>query len=124
VLPSRSEQGERHVVNIHAAPAQQPAAAIHSTVTADRPERSATANIERHARVCTIWRHPRRSEIEEDFICWATPREIALRSDACTSAVYRHAHTTGLFKVRRKVLERLGRPTNPPELDLRAASPG
>jgi hypothetical protein len=66
----------------------------------------------RHARICSICRHPDRDAIEEDFIHWYSPSDIAIDYNLPDrSSVYRHAHATGLFARRsrnlRFVLERL-----------------
>jgi hypothetical protein len=57
----------------------------------------------RHEKFCTICKHPKREEIERDFINWHSPAEIAKKyrlSDRGT--VYRHAHVFGLFAKRRR----------------------
>lgn len=64
-----------------------------------------------HRGKCTICRHPRRIEIEQAFVDWTSPREIArmfgLRSH---TTIYRHAHARNLFEHRRhNVLVALGR---------------
>ena len=66
----------------------------------------------RHARICSICCHPDRDAIEEDFIHWHSPSDIAFDYHLPDrSSVYRHAHATGLFARRRRnlrfVLERL-----------------
>jgi len=69
-------------------------------------------NIGRHASGCRICAHPQRREIEDDFIQWRSPAEIArefgLRD---RSSVYRHAHAFDLFQKRtrnlRAALERI-----------------
>lgn len=62
----------------------------------------------RHARLCTVCNHPDRDAIEADFVRWQSPQKIA--SDyqiADRSAIYRHAHATGLFLSRRRELPRV-----------------
>jgi hypothetical protein len=67
----------------------------------------------KHSSHCSICRHPRRSEIERDFLEWWGPREIARRYGLGShTTVYRHAHALGLFVRRRRALQialRLGR---------------
>jgi hypothetical protein len=62
----------------------------------------------RHSRLCSICTHPDRDLIEGDFIRWRSPVHIARDfkiSDR--SAIYRHAHSTGLFARRRSELGRV-----------------
>ena len=55
-----------------------------------------------HQRKCQICKHPRREEIEEDFINWCKADEIVdVYQLEGYRAVYRHAHATGLFDRRR-----------------------
>ena len=79
----------------------------------------------RHEKLCTICRHLKREEIENDFINWHSPAEIAKTYDlADRSTVYRHAHAFGLFAKRRRnvraalegIIERAG------EVEITAAS--
>ena len=52
----------------------------------------------RHARTCKICNHPRRAEIENDFVRWNNPAKIARDYGLLDrSSVYRHAHATKLF---------------------------
>jgi hypothetical protein len=69
-------------------------------------------NAGRHAANCGICAHPRRQEIEFEFVSWRSSAEIARKyrlSDRST--VYRHAHAFGLFAKRqrnvRAALERI-----------------
>jgi hypothetical protein len=56
-----------------------------------------TPDLLRHVRKCCICRHPRREDIEFDFLTWRNPREITAEYGlAHHSAIYRHAHATGL----------------------------
>ena len=73
---------------------------------------SKSVNIGRHAAGCKICAHAQRDEIEQDFVNWRGPAEIARAyklSDR--SSVYRHAHALGLFARRqrnvRAALERI-----------------
>jgi hypothetical protein len=76
------------------------------------PANPAQINFDRHARVCTICRHPQREAIEEAFIDWVSPLRIHKWFDVGHyQMVYRHAHAAGLFELRRRnariALERL-----------------
>lgn len=79
----------------------------------------------RHEKLCTICKHPKREEIEIDFINWHSPVEISKTYRlADRSTVYRHAHALGLFAKRRRnvraalegIIERAG------EVEITAAS--
>ena len=65
----------------------------------------------RHAHGCKICSHPRREEIEREFINWGSPTAIARKYAASRDSVYRHAHAVGLFPKRqrnvRAALERI-----------------
>lgn len=55
----------------------------------------------RHDRKCSICRHRDRADIERDFLHWYSPRKIADEYGLPHhSAIYRHAHATGLFAQR------------------------
>jgi hypothetical protein len=81
--------------------------------TAPPPENSsgpkekagARKNLRRHARKCSVCRHPNRKEIEQDFLSWQSPDAIAkAHGIADHSSVYRHAHAVGLFERRSQTL--------------------
>jgi hypothetical protein len=56
----------------------------------------------RHARRCTVCKHSDRAAIEEAFLNWRSATEIVEEYGiAHHSALYRHAHATGLFDRRR-----------------------
>lgn len=56
----------------------------------------------RHARPCTVCKHPERPAIEEAFLNWRSAPDIVEEYGiAHHSALYRHAHATGLFDRRR-----------------------
>jgi hypothetical protein len=66
----------------------------------------------RHEKLCTICKHPKREAIENDFIIWHSPAEIARTYRlADRSTVYRHAHALNLLARRqrnvRAALERI-----------------
>src|SRR5271167_4888585 len=54
----------------------------------------------RHERKCLICNHPDRDAIEEEFLHWHSPAEIASRYDISRHAIYRHAHAGNLFAER------------------------
>jgi hypothetical protein len=66
---------------------------------------------DRHGRKCAICAHPYRDEIEELFLHWHRPSEIAADLNLNVRTIYRHAHATGLYAVRqgnlRSVLDRI-----------------
>src|SRR5215469_4706323 len=75
-------------------------------------ETSKRPSLGRHRRHCSVCAHPKRMEIENEFVSWRSPAAIA--SDyglADRSSVYRHAHATDLFSRRqrnvRAALERI-----------------
>jgi len=52
----------------------------------------------RHNRKCNVCRHPDRKAIEQDFLSWRSPDQIAKDYGiADHSSIYRHAHASGLF---------------------------
>jgi len=69
-------------------------------------ERAPTRRVpERHSRKCTVCNHPEREAIEEDFIHWHSPINIARRFNIeYDSSIYRHAHALGLFRLRKQNL--------------------
>jgi hypothetical protein len=75
-------------------------------------EPSNSVNIGRHSKNCKICSHAKCKEIEQDFINWRSPAEIAKTYRlADRSTVYRHAHAFNLFPKRqrnvRAALERI-----------------
>jgi hypothetical protein len=65
-------------------------------------------SLRRHKERCHICRHPQREEIEEDFLDWTSPREIAeTYGIASYRAIYRHATALGLFDRRRANIQRV-----------------
>jgi hypothetical protein len=60
------------------------------------------ASFSRHRRRCTVCHHPRRKRIEQEFLRWRNPAELAREFGIphC-SAIYRHAHAFRLFERRR-----------------------
>ena len=78
----------------------------------------------RHEQQCRICAHPKRDEIEQAFIAWTSPAEIAKKHSVSRDGVYRHAHVFGLMDKRRRnvrtalerIIERAG------EVDVTAAA--
>jgi hypothetical protein len=66
---------------------------------------------DRHGRKCAICADPYRDEIEELFLDWRRPSEIAEELGLHLRTLYRHAHATGLYAKRqgrlRTVLDRI-----------------
>jgi hypothetical protein len=59
----------------------------------------------RHQRICTICHHEDRYWIEQDFLRWVSPSEIARHYELPDRlTVYRHAHAMGLFALRKRKL--------------------
>lgn len=56
----------------------------------------------RHEHQCRICSHPRREEIEQAFISWVSPAQIAKKFSVSRDGVYRHAHMFGLMDKRRR----------------------
>jgi hypothetical protein len=76
---------------------------VERKLTAGRPRRAnrERPSRDRHSRKCQVCSHPRREDIEQDFLCWLSPdRTAAQYGLADHSTVYRHVHATGLFKRR------------------------
>lgn len=61
-------------------------------------------NIDYHQRNCTICKHPYRHAIEEEFLRWRCPHDIAADFKINFRSIYRHAHATGLYGLRRRNL--------------------
>jgi hypothetical protein len=79
----------------------------------------------RHETFCKICKHPKREDIEGEFINWHSPAEIAKKYRLSNrGTVYRHAHVFGLFAKRRRnvraalehIIERAG------EVEVNASS--
>jgi hypothetical protein len=74
-------------------------------------------SLTRHERDCRVCGHPRREEIEQDFVAWKSPVDIAALFKIPTRSVYRHAHALGLFSKRNRnvraalgqIIEKVGR---------------
>ena len=58
--------------------------------------------LNRHSRKCVVCHHPDRDAIEEEFIHWRSPYEIARQFHiADYRSLYRHARVTGILDLRR-----------------------
>jgi hypothetical protein len=70
--------------------------------------RRSAPDLQRHRRKCVICHHPERDMIEELFIHWHNPWEIAEQFDNDDTinrvSIYRHAYALGLDKIRRRNL--------------------
>jgi len=66
------------------------------------PKPEIKAPLGRHARKCTICNHPEREAIEQEFLRWRSPKDIADDYGFNDySSIYRHARAAGLFEKRR-----------------------
>ena len=67
----------------------------------ETPPKALRPDLELHARRCVICHHPRREEIEEEFVYWGHPgsivRKFGLRH---RSLLYRHAPAHRLYEAR------------------------
>jgi hypothetical protein len=86
---------------------------------------SAPVDVGRHQRTCSVCAHSQCDEIEDAFVSWRSPAQIAEEFGiADRASVYRHAHAFGLFERRRrniraaleKIIERAG------EVDVTASA--
>ena len=76
-----------------------------------------SVSLGRHKTNCTVCAHEKCGEIEQDFIAWKSPAQMAIDYGlADRASVYRHAHAFGLFAKRQrniraaleKIIERAG----------------
>jgi hypothetical protein len=65
-------------------------------------EEAKAVNRSRHEAQCSICASPYRQEIEEAFINWQQPSNIAGNYEINRYALYRHAHACDLFSKRRR----------------------
>lgn len=62
-------------------------------------------DLSRHSRKCSVCSHPDRDVIEAEFIRWSNPDDLVTYFNlGGRSAIYRHAHATGLFARRKREL--------------------
>jgi hypothetical protein len=74
------------------------------------------ANKGRHEAHCKLCPHPRRAEIEQEFVDWASSDAIAKKYSVSRDSIYRHAHALNLMEKRgrniraalEKIIERAG----------------
>lgn len=57
---------------------------------------------ERHARDCKVCRHPKREQIEQEWIGWGDTTRIAKDFSLSRNSLYRHAEMLGLHAKRRR----------------------
>lgn len=75
------------------------------TKRARASQQASRTSLSHHQRKCTICRHPERETIEEMFVHWHSASRIYSRFMLHDrSAIYDHAHATGLFAKRRRNL--------------------
>jgi hypothetical protein len=68
-------------------------------------KRARRASIARHSRKCTVCHHPDREFIDQDYLRWLSPKNIAREYKIShRSVIYRHADATGLRAQRRASL--------------------
>jgi hypothetical protein len=71
----------------------------------------AAVNVGRHEYHCTVCSHPRRVEIEQEWVAWGNTSRIAKQYSLSRDSLYPHAHAVDLFAKRqrniRKALERI-----------------
>lgn len=76
-----------------------------------RPKSKINSSFRRHWNLCSVCHCPQRESIEAEFVMWEQVEVIGRRYGVGRSAVYRHAHATGLFPQRQrnisKALQRL-----------------
>ncbi len=78
------------------------------------PDRSPTSNLSpptsnislsHHQRRCSVCGHPNRAAIDDEFLRWRSPEQIAFdHKISDRSCIYRHAHALGLFALRKRNL--------------------
>jgi len=73
--------------------------------------RKKRANRGRHESGCKVCRHPKREDIEREWVDWGSTVQIAKEYGLTRDSLYRHAHALDLFAKRqrniRKALERI-----------------
>jgi hypothetical protein len=75
----------------------------------EKRARKKPANRGRHEAGCKVCRHPKREDIEREWVDWGSTAQIAKQHGLTRDSLYRHAHALGLFAKRqrniRKALE-------------------
>jgi hypothetical protein len=60
-------------------------------------------NLGRHQTNCTVCAHEKCQEIEQEFVAWKSPTQIAIEYGlADRVSIYRHAHALGLMEKRKR----------------------
>jgi hypothetical protein len=78
--------------------------AITAALPGPKGIRSRSISLSHHQRECRICKHSQRADIEQDFLDWWSAWGIVKGYGlGHTSALYRHAHATGLFARRHAV---------------------
>jgi hypothetical protein len=98
--PDPAQQGDEPVIADESEwlTTSEPSTSSVSTTSSSRPP-----DLSRHARRCSICTHPDRDAIDADFIRWANPADLSRHFNVGgRSAIYRHAHATGLFARRKR----------------------
>jgi hypothetical protein len=74
-------------------------------------KKSGNVSLGRHEQHCTVCLHPKRLEIEQEWVGWGNASRIAKQYRVSRDALYRHTHALDLFAKRqrniRKALERI-----------------
>lgn len=94
-----------HYIPSGASPASKTCArTTEHPVPADPDEPSSPRpDLSRHERKCHVCCSPHREAIEEEFLHWLNPIQIAVNYNVPDSrSIYRHAHATGLFSKRQR----------------------
>jgi hypothetical protein len=72
----------------------------------EQDESTGPTPLERHARKCSICRHPERQQIDESFLHWRSPQTIMHCFGIKTeTTIYHHAHAFNLFALRNRNLQ-------------------
>jgi hypothetical protein len=66
------------------------------------PQSPSAVSPGRHAHQCTICSHSKLDEIEQAFVNWASPSELAREYSVSRDAIYRHARALNLIDARRR----------------------
>ncbi len=104
---SLTPEGES-TVDVESTPENAPSHPLAPLAPAASSKPFHVPDFSRHSRRCSICSHPDRDAIEGEFIRWRSPQKIAKDYDLPDrTAIYRHAHATGLFQARRSHIGRV-----------------
>jgi hypothetical protein len=67
-----------------------------------RKEFTSSPSLSRHEAQCSICAHPKREEIDHDFMNWENPTGIATAHGVSRDAIYRHARAMSLMDKRQR----------------------